>query len=212
MNGEDGVRARRVHVEVVVCGSSALFALEQAVQGFLLVTAFRGGEATNGDFPINVILHRDARACLVLWLRLRQHVEHELVIDLYEGDANFDLIVETAADFAKNFVDCARDQASVLVVGSGTAHSESFSCSRLSVTHDGAVKTVDNLVDRLLRAVLEHFLLRGVVHDFVEFECPLLLLVVHEALGAILGHCESHRLKKAKVVNNSFESNSIRVR
>ena len=70
MNSEDGVRARRVHVEVVICGSSALLALEQAVQGFFLVTAFLGGEATNGDFPIHVILHRDGRACLVLWLRL----------------------------------------------------------------------------------------------------------------------------------------------
>ena len=59
-------------------------------------------------------------------------------------------------------------------------------------------------MDGLLSAVLEHFLLRSVVHNFVEFECPLLLLVVHEALGAILGHCESHRLKEAKVARINF--------
>ena len=196
MNREDGVRARRVHIEVVVSGRSVLFTLEKAVEGLLFIAALLCGETTNGNLAIKVILHRDARARLVLGLSLRQHIEHELVVDFNEGNSNSDLIVETAANLAEYFVNCARDQSSVLVVGSGAAHRESLSCSRLAIAHDSAIESVDNLVDGLLCAVLEDFLLRGVVHDFVEFECPLLLLVVHEALGAILGHCKSHRLKK----------------
>ena len=125
---------------------------------------------------------------MILRLRVGEHVEHELIVDFDEGNFDSDLVVETAANLAEDFVDGARDQSSVLVVRRRTAHSESFSSTGLTVAHDCAIEAIDDLMDSLLCTILKDFLLGSVMHNFVEFECPLLLLIVYNSLCAIFGH------------------------
>ena len=65
MNSEDGVGTRRVHIEAVVSCGSLLLALEEAVEGFLLVAAFCHRQASHLDLTIGIVLHGDVRAGLV---------------------------------------------------------------------------------------------------------------------------------------------------
>ena len=59
MNSEDGVGARRVHIEAVVSCSSLLFALEEAVKGFLFVAALSHRQTTYLNLAIGIVLHSD---------------------------------------------------------------------------------------------------------------------------------------------------------
>ena len=158
-----------------------MFALEETVQGFLLVTTLSHSETANEDLSLRVLLNTHAGASLLARARLGQHVKHELVVDLDKADFDRDLIVETAADLGKDLVDCARDESPVLVIGGATAHGERFTGASLTVAHDGAVEAVNDLVDSLLSAVLEDVFLGRVVQEFIKFECPLLLLIVDDA-------------------------------
>ena len=77
-----------------------------------------------------------------------------------------------------DLVDGAGKHTSVLENGGASSHSVSFTGTSLTVAHDRSIETVNDFVDCLLCTVLKYFLLRSVMHDFVEFECPLLLLIV----------------------------------
>mmetsp|Transcript_34163 Transcript_34163/g.42242 ORF Transcript_34163/g.42242 Transcript_34163/m.42242 type:complete len:427 (-) Transcript_34163:33-1313(-) len=194
MNREDSVRARRIHIQVVVACSALLLSLEQAVKSLFFVAALSRGKAANGDLTQGVLLDGHARASLLSWARLGEHIKHELIVDLDEGNLDSDLIVETAAHFGENLVDGARNQASVLVVGRGAAHREGLACAGLTVAKDSPVEAIDDFVDGLLRAVLEDLLLRSVMQELIEFECPLLLLIVHHTPSLIFCHRNGNRL------------------
>ena len=64
MNSEDGVGARRVHIEAVVSCSSLLLTLKEAVKGFLLVAALSHCQTADLNLAVGIVLHRDVRARL----------------------------------------------------------------------------------------------------------------------------------------------------
>ena len=144
-------------------------------------------------------MNRHARTSLLGRGRLRKHIEHQLIVDLDEGDLHGDLIVEKAADLREDFVDGARDQTTILVVGRAATHSEGLTSASLTVAHNRAVEAVDDFMDGLLRAVFKNFLLRSVMQEFVKFECPLLLLVVNDTPLLVFGNRDRHSLWKRTV-------------
>lgn len=52
-------------------------------------------------------------------------------------------------------------------------------------------------MDSLLSAVFKDVLLRSVMQKFVEFESPLLFLIIDDALAFVFRHCHSHSLFKS---------------
>ena len=98
-----------------------------------------------------------ARGCV------REHVKHELVVELNIADLDSDLVVETATDLRENLVDRTRDQASVLVVGCGATHCEGLTSTGLTVAHDCSIEAIDDLANGRAGTVLKDFLLGGVM-------------------------------------------------
>jgi len=70
MDGEDGMGARRIHIQVVVAGGALLLTFEQAVQCRLLVTALLHSKAAHGDLTLGVFLDRHSCARLVARVRV----------------------------------------------------------------------------------------------------------------------------------------------
>ena len=163
MNSEDGVGTRRVHIKAVVSCSSLLLAFEEAVKGFLFVAALGHRQATHLNLAIGIVLHSDVRARLVCRRRLREHIEHELVVNFDKRDLDGDLVVETAADFREDLVYRSWDKPSVLVVSGGAGHGERLAGTGLTIAHDGSIEAVNDFVDSLLGAILKDLLLRSVM-------------------------------------------------
>ena len=126
----------------------------------------------------------DGHICtrLINWRCLSKHVKHQLIVDLDERHFDSDLIIETAADFGEDFVQCARDESSVLVVASAAGHCEGLAGTSLTIAQDGAIEAVNYFVNSLLSAVFKDVLLGGVMEDFIEFKCPKLLGVIDYSL------------------------------
>ena len=53
-------------------------------------------------------------------------------------------------------------------------------------------------MDGLLGTVLKNFLLRSVMHDFVEFELPVFGDVIYETSSLVLGNMNCHMLIEKK--------------
>jgi hypothetical protein len=116
MNCEDGVRAGRINIQVVVSDSARLLTFKKTVQCLFLISALWHSDTSDGDFTNCILLDTDARSRLFGRGYICQHIKHELIIDFNKGDPNCDLIVETATNFRENLVDSSGDKATVLVV------------------------------------------------------------------------------------------------
>ena len=119
-------------------------------------------------------------------LHIRQHVEEQLIVDLNVGNLHGDLSIETATHLRKNVIDGSRNNATVLVVLRAARHRECLTSACLTVAHNSAIITVDDRGNSLLRAILEHVLLAGIVHQLIELELPVLCLIVDVAAMLIL--------------------------
>ena len=177
-----------------------MLALEQAVKGFFFILAQRGSETLYVHFALGVVLNCDVSAGLFVGRSLAEHVEHEFIVYFGERDLNSNLIVETAADLAKNFVDGARNDTSVLEVRRRPEHRKGFSSASLSIAHDGPVVAVDERADDIISAIIKNVVLGGVVQNLVEFEFPGLSCVVDHALARVFGHAYSHSLNEKELV------------
>lgn len=195
MNREYGMRAGRIHIQVVVTCSALLLSFEKTVERLLFVANLSQSLATNRDLAHGILLDSHARASLLSRRGLRKHVEHQFIVDLDKRNFDRDLVIETAANLREDLVDSAWNQSSVLVVGSGATHGEGFASTGLTVAENGAVEAIDDFVDGLLSTVLKDLFLGSVMHDLVEFECPLLLLVVYHAGALVFCHCNSDSLR-----------------
>jgi hypothetical protein len=86
------------------------------------------------------------------------------------------------------------DDTSVLEVGCGSIHCESFSGSRLPIAHDCAIIAVEHTLHNVFGAVSKNIFLGSVMHYLVEFELPRLLLIVDETARSILWNVDGHML------------------
>ena len=194
MDCEDGVRAGRALIQCIVSHGSLLFSLKKLVQRFLLVFDLNGGEACDDCFPVWVVPNCNTGSSLLIGRLVTEHVEHQLVVNFDVAHLHSDLVVVTPAHFRENGVDGSRDKTTIFEIGGRAAHSECLARAGLPVTHDGSIIAVDDLFDCLLRAVVKHVLLAGIVQQLVKFKFPLLRLVVDDAPRFVLGHTNRHSL------------------
>lgn len=74
------------------------------------------------------------------------------------------------------------DNTSLLVIISQSEHRESFSRSGLTIAHNGSIVSCDDVGDDLSRCQVVNIILRGVQHDIIEFEFPIIQLIVDGSL------------------------------
>lgn len=193
MNGVNAVRATGLLVELVATHSSVWVSFKKVVECFFLVGADVHWEPFYMDLALSIVLDWDLTAILLVSWRLTYKVKHQLIIDFNIGDSNGHLLIESAANLLENLSYGPRDKPPVLVILCGPGHGKGFTSTCLPVTHDGSVITISHWLDDVLGAVVEKFLLAWVVQDLVEFEFPLLLLVVYETSVLVLrdlqGYC-----------------------
>ena len=130
--------------------SLALLTFEEEVESLLLVGDGRGGQTLHVDLALGVVLDRDAAT--ISWV-FREQIVKLLVIDLQVTYGDDDLLLGVRADLLEHLVDSSWDDSSVLEVWSSAIHGESFSCTSLTVAHNGPVKAVDHGLDDILRAI-----------------------------------------------------------
>ena len=102
------------------------------------------------------------------------------------------------AHFLVNLIDGPGNDSSVLVIGRGSIHSKSFTRASLPVAHDCAVVAVGDLLYSFQGTEIEHVFLRCVVHDFIEFEFPVLGDIIYKASALILRDVNCHVLHRKK--------------
>jgi hypothetical protein len=93
-----------------------LLSFEKTVEGLFFVFAMHGGESLDVDFTLSIVLNCNISTRLLVSGSRTKHVEHEFIVYFSKRDLNSDLIVETAANFAENFVDSTRNDTSIFVI------------------------------------------------------------------------------------------------
>ena len=103
-------------------------------------------------------------------------------------------MIGVAADFLVNLVDGAGNDAAVFIVRRRSVHCKCFACTGLPVAHYGSIVAVGHLLHCLQRAEVKDVLLRGIMHDLVEFELPILSYVIYETSTFIFRNVNRHVL------------------
>lgn len=120
-------------------------------------------------------------------------------------------MVQSLANFLVDLIDCTRNDAAIFVVWSRSIHGKSFTCTRLPITHDSSIVAVGNLLNCFEGTVIKYILLRGIVHDLVEFELPVFGNVVYETSALVFWNVHSHMLQD-KLIRLAWEnSNQIKL-
>mmetsp|Transcript_40953 Transcript_40953/g.121423 ORF Transcript_40953/g.121423 Transcript_40953/m.121423 type:complete len:691 (+) Transcript_40953:250-2322(+) len=186
VDGEDDVGPRRPFVQRVLRDVAVRVALEEDVQRLLLRGRDRTGEASHLDVAARVLddLHV---AGLLRHADVRQEVEHQLVVDLGVGEADGDHVLGARGGLGVDHRDRAGHDAAVLEAHVAAGHRVRLARAGLPIGHDGPVVAVHHGADHVHGAEVEDLLLRGVPEDLVQLEVPALLLVVHHAVGGVLG-------------------------
>ena len=109
-------------------------------------------------------------------------VTYGIIVDLNVTDPNLDGLVELLADLVVNLLDSPRNDASLSEVVAEAEHREGLTSTRLTVCHDSAVVASDYVGDDLSRCEVIDVILSGILEDVVEFEFPVIQLVVDESL------------------------------
>ena len=99
-----------------------------------------------------------------------------------------------ASNFQKNLIYWSWNDTPVFEIRSRSIHGESLSSPCLSIAHDSTIVSICNILNNVLSAVAENILLRWIVHDFIKFEFPWLLLIINETSVSIFWYMNCHML------------------
>ncbi len=113
---------------------------------------------------------------------MRNKVEHKLIVNFEIRNSYGVLIVKTASNLLENLWNGTRNETSVFVILHASAHSERLSSTSLPINHNCAIESVNDRSNDITGAVIEKVVLTGVMQNFIEFESPCLLLIVHHSM------------------------------
>ena len=99
-----------------------------------------------------------------------------------------------ASNFLKNLIDWSWNDAPIFEIRGCSIHGESFACSCLTITHYSSIVSICYILNNILSAVAENIFLRWIMHDFIKFEFPWLLLIINESSMSIFWYMDSHML------------------
>jgi len=100
------------------------------------------------------------------------------IINLAIANANDNGLVKFHTNFMIHLLYCSWNHASLFVIISQSKHRESFSRPSLPVTHNCSIVTRNNIGYDLSRSQVIDIILSGVEHNVVEFEFPIVELVI----------------------------------
>ncbi len=136
---------------------------------------------------------------------------HKGHANLEVRDAHNDRRLGFVLNLAKNLRDRARRNAAVLVVLRGARHCERLARARLSIGEDRAIVALENALHNVGGDDVVRGLLTRVVQDVIEFERPVLLLVVDCAAVRVLGVVDAHCLCEVVIVGNTRDTDGARI-
>lgn len=179
MDGVDGMGPRRMRVQLVGCVCSIYLSLEQLVQSVFFILANMHGHILNRYSTSHIILNWQLLGLdpNVLWRN--QKVDHSLVIDLDVTDSDGDSLIKLAADLVVDLLNSSGNDSSVLIIIGLTKHRESFSSTGLTVAHHSSIVPSNGTIDNVWGSLVINIILCSVMQNGVEFELPVIKLVVH---------------------------------
>ena len=143
-------------------------------------------------FTFSVILNWDSslRFSWSIW----KQIEELLVINLKIADRNSDLILGVGSNLGETLMNSSGNNSSVLEIWGSSIHCESFSCSGLSIAHNGSIVSIDDRFNDFLCAVRVNVFLWSVMHYLVEFKLPWFLLIIDKSSRGFLWDVDCHVL------------------
>jgi len=161
------------------------FSFEKIAESLFFVATDFLGQTLEDNIALAVFVNRNVGA----EIRTEEIIEGFIVnfqIGTSESDGGF----ITRLDLGEQMTNNSWHNTSVLVIQRTSAHCECLSGACLSVTEDCPGITVKSRHNNVLCDIFVDDFLGSVHENFVEFERPVFLLMIHMTLGFILGNVD----------------------
>ena len=102
-------------------------------------------------------------------------------MDLAVTDPDCYGLIKFLRNLVVDLLNSSRNDSSLLVIISQTKHCKCFTSSCLTVSHNGAIVTSDDIWDNLSSCQIIDIILSGVLKNFVESESPIIKLIINNS-------------------------------